>query len=606
MARTVKHETKKKPSVAAPRPERWILIALAIAIVAIYAQSVSFDFINLDDNLYTYENFHVQRGITGDGISWALTTNSIYWQPVTFLSHMLVYELFGAAPGWHHLVNVLLHIVNTLLLFFLLRRTTGALWRSAIVAAIFALHPLRVESVTWIAERKDVLCALFWLLATRAYARYAETPSIARYSLVAMWFALALMSKPLAVTLPIFLLLLDWWPLARNVRPSRLVLEKLPLLVMSVISSAITIVGQREAGALDMLGDIPFLIRLMNAVVSYATYLGAMIWPFCLAVMYPYSREIPIWHTLAAAALIVSISSYALAKSRSHRYLIVGWLSFLVVLVPNIGLLQAGPQARADRFTYLASIGISIAVVWGAAELLGRWNASRRLIAAAAIVPIASWAVVSAAQTRYWRDSQTLFEHALSVTQNNRIAHNNLGEILKQRGRIDEAENHFREALRIDPNYADCLNNVGSIYLDRGKFDDALALLTRAVTLKPKLAHAHFNRGRALRELGRDTEAIEEYSESLRLALPPIYSSVVYQEFGRISATRGEDALALSHFQHALALNPGLVRARKYLAMTLANLGRDQQALREFAEYLKSEPNDAEALKAVVMLRGKR
>ena len=346
-------------------------VALALAVLAVYAPVSGFDFVNFDDNAYVYGNENVRSGLTWRGIRWAFTSVSYYyWAPLTWISHMVDCELFGLNPGPHHVVNVLLHSLNSLLLFMALRLATGTLWQSAAVAGIFALHPARVESVAWISERKDLLAGCFWMLALLAYANYARDRSPKRYAMVVASMIGGVMAKPSIVTLPFVLLVLDWWPLRRNASWQRLVVEKLPLLVLSAASSILTYIGQEQMGATRLMGDLPLTVRLSNAVVSYAWYVWTFAWPHDLSVLYPYRKDISLSAVLGAASLLAAITTVAIWRARKQPYVLAGWLWFLGTLVPMIGLIQVGSQARADRFTYIPFIGLAIAFIWGAYEFL--------------------------------------------------------------------------------------------------------------------------------------------------------------------------------------------------------------------------------------------
>ncbi|HEV8583045.1 MAG TPA: glycosyltransferase family 39 protein [Thermoanaerobaculia bacterium] len=439
-----------------PRP---LLLAAALALLTAVAflPVLENGFVNLDDGLYVTRNFWVRKGFTLGGLAWLWTANvANNWHPLTVLSHMLDCQLFGVTPAGHHLTSLLLHLANVLLLFEVLRRMTGAVWRSASASALFAVHPMHVESVAWVAERKDVLSALFWIAAMGAYQRYAVRPSLGRYLLVALAMALGLLAKPMVVTLPLVLLLLDVWPLGRlrfepgwGGRLARLAAEKLPLLALSAAASFVTL--RFQTTSLVDLEIVPWKLRLANAAVSYAAYLGKLLLPRNLAVFYPLPLAIPAWKALAAAALLAALTALAVRRARQAPWLLVGWLWFLGTLVPVIGLVQVGRQAMADRYTYLPSIGIFLAACWGLPELARDRAGRRAALAAASILAILALTAVTRAQVRHWSDSVDLFEHALAVTQDNYVAHIGLAKALATRRDWSGAAVHFRAALTLRP-----------------------------------------------------------------------------------------------------------------------------------------------------------
>lgn len=494
-----------------------IYVVLTLAIIIAYEPIHRNDFLNYDDDSYVTKNPQVTAGITRESLIWAFTTPHVSnWHPLTSLSHMLDCQLFGLNSFWHHLVNLSFHIANTLLLFWVLQRMTGSVWASAFVAAAFALHPLRVESVAWVAERKGVLSGFFWMLTMAAYIRYTQRPSIARYMLVFLFFALGLMAKPMVITLPFVLLLLDYWPLdrfqlklqtrkktSRKIKsaglkcPSssvwRLVVEKIPLFVLVIISVVLTLVFQRIGGAITSTEALPMNLRFGNAAVSYIRYIGKMAWPTHLAVFYPHPRvDLPPWQPILAFMILAGISAVIIHIGRHKRYLTVGWLWYLGTLVPVIGLIQVGSQAMADRYTYLPSIGIFILVTWGAVELTAQRQHRRFILAISTAVILVVLGICTHLQLRHWRNNSTLFGHALKVTRDNHVMYNNYGNVLMEKGQCEKAIEHFTEALRINPQYLTArgnlvraFNELGYLYYRQGKVELAVSHWTQTARLKP-------------------------------------------------------------------------------------------------------------------------
>ena len=472
-----------------------VYAVLALASLIAYEPVHRNKFINYDDNDYVAENPYVRSGITRESVIWAFTTrHASNWHPLTWLSHMLDCQFFGTNPLWHHLMNLLFHVANTLLLFWVLKRMTGALWPSAFVAAVFALHPLHVESVAWAAERKDVLSGFFWMLTIAAYVRYAERPGIARYLLVFSALCLGLMAKPMLVTLPFVLLLLDYWPLGRfqgrhAATIYRLIGEKAPLFALAAVSSVVTYIAQRGAGAVLLGQKLPLKLRAANAAVSYVSYIGKMIYPSRLAALYPHqASRLPLTQPIVCLVILIIVSAGIIYAARRARFLAVGWLWYLGTLVPVIGLIQVGVQAMADRYTYLPSIGIFIIVAWGAAGLLAGWRYRKIVLAISASIVLAALLLCTRMQVRHWQNSFTLFGHTLEVTERNYIMQNNYGNLLYQNGHPAEAAAHFEEALRINPKHTGALNNLGVISYSQGRIGWAIAHWTKAEKLKPNSA----------------------------------------------------------------------------------------------------------------------
>ncbi len=502
-----------------------LLVAL---VVALYWQTGNYGFISYDDPTYVSANPQLRNGFTLDNLRWAFTTTyASNWHPLTWLSYLFDYRLFGDRPRGYHVVNVILHAANTVLLLAVLRRMTGALWPSAFVAALFGVHPAHVESVAWVAERKDVLSTFFWLLAMGAYARYAERPRPANYFPVLACFALGLMAKPMVVTLPFVFLLLDYWPLRRfavaadrhsELPPARLITEKIPFFVLVAASSVITYIAQASGGAVAGLEKFPLSVRLMNAAVSYVQYIHTMVWPFALSLRYPHpGHALPLREALGAAAVLVLISILACRQMRQRPYLVVGWFWYVGTLVPVIGLVQVGEQAMADRYTYVPLIGLFIVLAWGAREVLGRRRSLQLVLTGLAVSVLAVFMVATWFQVRYWRDSVTLYEHALAVTSGDFLLHFNLANELRERGELDAAVAHYAATIRADPTFAAAYTNAGPILASQGRVDEAIASYAAALKLKPDLAEAHNNLGILLAQTGRTDEAIAEFSEAVRL-----------------------------------------------------------------------------------------
>jgi len=514
-----------------------VSLLLAAVIIAAFAQLKNADYINFDDNEYVTENRMVLQGIAAKGIIWAFTTyHASNWHPLTWLSHMADCQLYGPTPSGQHITNVILHIINTLLLFLFFNRVTQAFWASAMLAALFALHPLHVESVAWVSERKDVLSTFFWMTTLWAYCWYVEKPGLDRYLLVLLSFALGLMAKPMLVTLPLVLLLLDYWPLARvqgrlatvtvpaktGLSPDTgkplgaLVLEKAPLLALAAVSSFITMQAQKQAFL--SLEVAPLTVRSANALLSYGLYIGKMIWPAHLAIFYPYALDsLAGWGVIAASLALVSASILVILKGRKYPYLPVGWFWYLVTLVPVIGLVQVGGQAMADRYTYIPLIGLFLIIVWGARDLTAGWRRQKIFLVSSAVIALTLCACLTWRQAGYWRNSVALYEHALAVTGNNSLVLHNLGEAYLGAGRIDEAIVQFQTALKINPRYADAHHNLGICLGLRGQMDQAIAQLKEAVRLQPDSAKMHFNLGVALASQGDLDGALAQYQAALAL-----------------------------------------------------------------------------------------
>ncbi len=543
----------------------WIYLLLAIAVFAVYIQVLHFDFVNYDDPDYVTENLHVRAGLTTPSVAWAFTSSFAgNWFPLTWLSHMLDCQLFGLDSGWHHFTNVCIHVLTTLLLFAVLQRITGARWRSALVAFLFALHPLHVESVAWVAERKDVLSAFFWVLTLWCYATYVARPGPRRYALTLLAFCLGLMAKPMLVSLPIALLLLDRWPFERGIR----ILEKLPFFALSVAGSVVTYLVHRNAGATASFELVPIAVRFENALISYVVYILKMFWPARLAVFYPYSRESLVIPAVFSGLALGTITVLVLRALPRWPYLAVGWLWYLVTLVPVIGLIQVGGQARADRYTYIPMIGLSLALVWGVAEVLRRWPRIRIALAGAVC---SACIVLTWFQLGYWKDGFSLFQHAIDVTSGNYVAHFNLASLLAARGEDGEAVTQLREAVRIRPYFGTAHAELGQLLAKEGHAEEALRELQVAVRLAPNDPDAHYRLGSVLGALGHSDQAAREFSETIRLR--PDNADAHYN-LGIALATQHNLQAAAREFSATVRLRPEDPYARFNLGIALASLGQ--------------------------------
>jgi len=493
-----------------------VCLFLVMATLAVYWQVQNYDFTDLDDNVYIYENRHVQEGLTLESITWAFTDGTLisnYWHPLTWISHILDFQFYGMNSGWHHLTNLLFHIANTLLLFLVFRKMTGSLWQSGFVAGLFALHPLHVESVAWVSERKDVLSTFFWLLTMWAYSRYAAKPKFNKYFVALLFFVMGLMSKPMLVTLPFVLLLMDFWPLGRlqlgqeikeghiKVQKSSalyLVVEKIPFFALTAIASVAAYITQRKGGAVPAMDFDLLKMQTANAFVSYVSYIGKMIWPGKLAVYYPHPGMLPVWQVVGAVLLIACVSVFGVWKWRKFPYFTFGWFWFLGTFVPVIGFVKIGNFLMADRYTYVPLIGIFIIIAWGIPELVAQWRYRKIWLATLATVVLTILMAMTWKQAGYWENSITLFEHTLKITSNNFIAHRYIGTTLSEQGRTAEAIEHYLQALRIKPDYVDAHNNLGASLFRKGNIKGAIVHFRKALLINPDNVHAKNNLKTAL------------------------------------------------------------------------------------------------------------
>lgn len=589
------------------RPDILICLFLVIATLLVYWQVRNYSFVNYDDRQYVTHNHYVNTGFTLDSIKWSFTAiHASNWHPLTWLSHMLDCQIYGMNSGQHHLTNVLLHILNTLLLFLVFKRMTGKLWQSGFVAALFALHPLHVESVAWVAERKDLLSTFFWMLTLWSYTRYVEHSEFKQYLLAVLFFMLGLLAKPMLVTLPFVLLLLDYWPLRRfelgsrggnNLQQRRfnfnLLWEKIPLFFLSAVSSVVTYLAQESSGAVNSLAVIPFHIRIANATVSYASYIGKMIWPHKLAVFYPYPESIVSWKIAGAGMLLVGISVIVCIMVRTKPYVAVGWLWYIGTLVPVIGIVQVGVQKMADRYTYVTLIGLFIIIAWGVPDISVRWRYKRVILAVSTTFILSAFMICTWFQVKHWENSITLFEHALKVTEDNSIAHINLGEALAGQGKIDEAVRHYNEALRIKPNLAAPHLNLGVALKEGGNLSDAINHFTKVLGLKSDCAEAHYELGDTLNRKGDFASAIEHYLEAVRIK--PDYAKV-YNNLGVILARQNKDKEAIVQFHKAVQIDSTYAGAYYNLGKIFTHQGKFRDAIYNYRQTLHFSPENTQAL----------
>jgi Tfp pilus assembly protein PilF len=571
--------------------EKSILLLLAILTVGVFARVAVNDFVNYDDPDYVTNNPQVQQGLTWSGAKWAFANlhgQATYWHPLTWLSHMLDCQLFGLQPAGPHLVNLLFHAANTLLLFLLLKQMTGATWRSAFVAAVFAIHPLQVNTVAWVTERKNVLSGLFWIMTLLAYLQYARKGGRGRYGLMLLLFVAGLMCKPTLVTLPCAMLLLDLWPLRRwswaqkklspasdsqlvaDRQPAKLsflIIEKIPLLLLAIGSSLITVLAHEGLGISQESHGLPVQLRIENALVSYVRYLAKFFWPARLAVLYPHPGKWSEPAVLGSFFLLAAITVFVVWQIRRRPFLFVGWFWFLGVLLPASGVLQIGVQAMADRFIYLPIIGLLIAVTWAGTELIARWRFNAKLATAGVTLLVAAFAVVSFIQIGYWKNSFTLWEHTISVTGPNALAHNNLTYALYLAGRFDEALDHALESKRIRPDFAEPRLQLGMILEAKGNPQDAIAHYREAVAIHPNWPLARTRLADVLVKSGDPAGAIGEYSAFLQI-VPN--DAETHLRMAELLSAQGKTAEGIAHYREVIRLKPDQPEALNNLAWIYA------------------------------------
>jgi tetratricopeptide (TPR) repeat protein len=588
-------------------PQVWpmvcVCVFLVLAVVAVFGQTRDFGFVNYDDQMYVYENPMVQKGLSLKGALWALTYGRIgHWHPLTWLTHMADCHVYGLWAGGHHLTNVALHALTTVLLFLVLRAMTGTLWRSAFVAAVFAVHPLRAESVAWIAERKDVLSGMFFMVTLWAYVEYARRPSRGRGVAVALLYAFGLLSKNTLVTLPFVLLLLDWWPLGR-MKPAeadglrspgvpllRLVREKIPLFLLSLGSCVATAMASEKLGTLER---VRFLERVGNALVSYIVYLRQMVFPAGLAIPYPFpAGGAPVWKVCLAFFVLAGITAGVVAWRQKRPYLLVGWLWYLGMLVPMIGIVQISYYAHADRYTYLPGIGLAIAGTWAVADWSAGWKGRRAVLGGLMLAAVGVLIVLGRIQTSYWRDSELLWTHTLECTPGNSVAHFSLGAAWAVKGANEKAIAQYRKALEINPDYAEARSNLGIALFNKGEKEAAIAQYRKALEIDPDYPEARGNLAVALFDKGQKEEAIAQYRKAL--GIKPEYAEA-RSNLGIALFDRGEKNEAVAQYRKALEIDPNYVKAHYNLGNALAAEGQLEEAIAHFRMAVKIKPDYANA-----------
>ena len=625
-----------------------IYLLLILAILVTYWQVKDFNFVGFDDELYITENSHTQAGLTIEGIVWAFETfRAGNWHPLTWLSHMLDCELYGLNPMGHHWTNLLFHMTNTLLLFFMFQKMTGSMWRSAFVAALFALHPLHVESVAWVAERKDVLSTFFGMLTILAYIRYVKKRNFFRYSLIFILLSLGLMAKPMLVTMPFVLLLLDFWPLERlkyysnsqspnfqSLNLSRLFLEKIPLFIPVAISSVLTILAQKEAGALYSFESLAVKTRIANAFVSYASYIVKTVWPQNLAIFYPHSfGMLSLWYVFGAAFAIAGISFFSIRSFKQYPYVSVGWFWYLGTLIPVIGLIQVGAQGMADRYTYIPLTGLFIIAAWGIPDLLKKWHYRKTVLAVCAIILLFTFSTRSYFQIRHWENSAAVFKNAIQTTKNNWLAYRELGLVLMRDGKLDDAVFYYKKALQIRPNYLTALDNLGMTLHHLGRFEEACNYYMKALKINPKQAGIHNNTANVLTSLGKFEEAIKHYRKAILITpdfAEPHYNLanilVIQKKFDEAvfhyeSAIKNDSEYsdahynlgcillrhkkikeALTHFTEVIKINSDYKQAYNQIGIILFQRGKIKKAEKFFSKAVQIDPGYKEAISNLLIL----
>ena len=581
-----------------------IIIFFIISVTfSLYFQVHQFEFVGFDDNEYVYENPHVTSGINFENIRWALTAfHSNNWHPLTWISHMVDCRIFGLNPGWHHLVNLFFHISNSVLLFIIFRRMSGRLWQSAFVAAVFAVHPLHVESVAWVSERKDVLSTFFGLLTILSYAWYVGKQNFKRYSLVISFFILGLLSKPMLVTLPFVLLLLDYWPLRRfhfqkeaegsrqnffNIKHINII-EKIPLFVIAAASSIMTFFAQKAGAVMVSLAFIPIETRVANAITSYVSYIVRLFVPLNLSCIYPHPLVISWEKLLLSVTLLMIISAFAIKNIKKAPYFIVGWLWFLGTLVPVIGLVQVGMQSMADRYMYIPSIGLLLIISWGASEIIQKKKAAKKVSETVAIIGIILMVIISWKQIAYWENSEKLFKRALQVTDNNYIAHHKLGAYFSTQGREENAIKNYLKSIQIDPGFHDSYFNLGLLYYHQGEMEKAVSNLLKAAAIKPDYADTYSILGAAFFQKKDYEKAEENYLKEVKIAPDRIDANF---NVGAVYLCLDKIDEAIAFFKKTIDLRPDFVNGYHYLGLSFDKKGQGEKALEYYQIALGIKPD---------------
>jgi len=550
-------------SISPQRQTLIVYIVLTVVTLAVFWQVNQYDFINFDDNVYVTQNSHIHSGLTPEGVRWAFSTQYLgLWNPLVWLSFMFDYQIYGLNAGGYHLTNRVLHLLSTLLLFWLFNRMTGAVWKSAFVAAIFAFHPLHVESVAWISERKDVLSAFFWMLTLCLYVYYTEKPVIIRYLLVLFSFVCALMSKPMVVTLPVIMIILDYWPLERfQSKKGKLILwqlkEKIPFFILSAVLVIITLHSPQNTALRTLYNifgqpkEFPLFSRIANALVSYVTYLEKTFWPHDMAIFYPFPSQIPVWQVIGASLLILIITTAVIVMIKRLPYLFVGWMWYAITIAPVIGIIQISAYAMADHYHYLPSVGIVVMLAWGIPSLIKSEEIRKKILFPTGIIFLGIMAFLTWQQCGYWKNSTTLFSHALQVTKDNYLAHNNLGLALFAEGKSLEAIDHYNKAICITPDCAGFYSNRGLAYAKLGQHKRAIEDYNKAICITPDYADAYNNRGITYYKLGHYQRAIEDFNETIRLKPD---DALAYNNRGNVYINQGNKKLGCPDAQKACEL----------------------------------------------------
>ncbi len=576
-----------------------IYLVLTVSALLVFWQVRNFNFVNYDDGIYVSENPHVLNGLTVDNVIWAFTTGyANFWHPLTWLSYMLDGQLFGSNPAGYHFTNLFLHIANTLLLFLVLKQMTNALWQSAFVAALFALHPLHVESVAWVSERKDVLSAFFWILTIAAYYSYIKRPGVLRYLLTLFVFALGLMSKPMLVTLPFVLLLLDYWPLDRISRLQwkilyNLVVEKIPFMALAAVFSVMAFFAQQSGGALTKFTELSLKFRIYNALISYLEYIEKLFYPGHLAPFYPHPyANVSVLYAVISAAVLLAVTILVIRFAKLHRYLVTGWFWYLGTLVPVIGIIQVGDFAMADRYTYITLTGLFIIIAWLLPELLKKLPHRKIALGFSMVIVLTTLGISAHRQTSFWKDSFTLFSHAIEVTQNNYLAYNNVGSAYNDIGRYQQAIDAFRQAVKIEPFYGRAYVNLGFSYGNLGRYAEAIEACRQAIKIGSDDAKAYYNLGLAYGGLGDYRQEIEAYSQAVRIQ-PDYAEAYCNLSAACLNLDRYEEAIKAS--KQAIKIKPDYAEAYNNLGAAYVYLSRYNEAIEAYKQAINIKPAYAKA-----------